>query len=463
MFSGPTYVGSGDTQQVEVPRRRVSLWLVLSMVGVLSGSTSADIGDGVVDQYHKVDPEAPVPTELPELTVADLRKLTGYDGLQFAKGRLRVAGRGTMRSIEPHPREKGILMVTGDRFQFSTFADGRGVGIGSGASRPFFWIKYESKEQFAGRYWVKDLILLPFDPKTREMKWPFWQSKHRMPGHQIEYPGYFVQRTLETPLASESVVGTIDGGRVHYLVLSIFGEYASWSDVVSYEYISLRGKGDAEVAAFHAKPRNRNEKGYAALEKRVPGVQWGLNVADRDAKSAQGLYDEVPTLLGTRANAVDPGLWKDLLQLEGDGRPVQSVDARFKGRETFAELLDWAEDQLTNPANGSIGDFTVPLDELPKERISWISAARLVRYAFRRQGFPCRLIAVERPVDPYPSLLVQVYFPAQDVLWTVDPWKKHIVFRAQNAELERFTHVTTFGRRGPLVFDCHRGGKVMRR
>jgi len=87
-----------------------------------------------------------------------------------------------------------------------------------------------------------------------------------------------------------------------------------------------------------------------------------------------------------------------------------------------------------------------------------ITAAWVVRYAFRRLGFPTTIRCIDFAKMPwYPDLNVQVYIPSMNIVWVMDNYEV-VVFRGESRVLWGLPHVEVTHQGRLPVWDAYVGG-----
>ena len=151
----------------------------LLVTATLARPAEAQIGEGKCENYFDFDPAAGIRDDYPVLKIEDLRKLTLYSKLAIRGAQAVIADGKYLRRLEPHAQQKELLLATSDHFQFTVLKDGNlstaGVPAASKKGLQLLWIKHATRESPDGKPWLKDLVLLPYDRKTKKLlaPWPF--------------------------------------------------------------------------------------------------------------------------------------------------------------------------------------------------------------------------------------------------------------------------------------------------
>lgn len=391
------------------------------LVFIATTLMAAEIEEGKVGKYFSFDPEKGVEANTyPELTLDDLRKITLYSKLLIRGRAVRIADDEHMRSITPHRVDRQLLVVTSDRFRFTTFANGavppKGLRATHRRRLGFLWIKHATREEAPdGKPALKDLILLPYNRKTGKLlgPWPL-DTEIKVGARKLLTGPLFITLYDERPdpkdfpPLEECVAGTFRSGKYDYLVIDVFGGYG-WHNRIGWtEYLPLRGKGAAQIDAFHAPP------GRSQFVRLPSGP--GHTVMDLSPPGAKKLLDELPALLGTKVRSEPSKGWEDLLVLEGEGRPVKAIDDMIQGFGTLGELVGWASTYYDKHNKGStLSEWMTPLDQaLARTPEGHITSMRVLRYAFRRLGFPAVIQGVPYKKNLYPDVHLHVYLPSRN-------------------------------------------------
>ncbi|MCH8969743.1 MAG: hypothetical protein IIA66_11575, partial [Planctomycetes bacterium] len=133
--------------------------------------------------------------------------------------------------------------------------------------------------------------------------------------------------------------------------------------------------------------------------KRFKGIQEECRVMARNNKEIQRLTSLVPEVLAVAAKSEKTQGWEDLLRLEIEDTPVKVIDDMVLELKTLGELIAWANAHYQKNSKGArFSEWAKSLDKAYAENPrSWIVSFRVIRYAFRRQGFPARVIAIPQP------------------------------------------------------------------
>ncbi|MEM7233913.1 MAG: hypothetical protein AAF517_17175, partial [Planctomycetota bacterium] len=225
---------------------------------------------GKVGKYHEIDPnKLEIDAKAyPELSLDDLRKISMFSKLTIRGRKAVVADAKHMRSVAAHPQDRSLLVVTSDHFRFTTFKNAtpplKGTQKAERKQLGFLWIKHATKESAPdGKPWLKDLILLPIKKnKVMVGSWPFHR---KYSPRRAELPLFITQLDPrpewgEFPTADKCVVGIFKSGSSRYLVLDVFGGFSWWGKIGYSEYVSLRGKNQAAIDAFHGGPVGKKKK-----------------------------------------------------------------------------------------------------------------------------------------------------------------------------------------------------------
>ncbi len=434
------------------------------------------VEEGKVLEYRRFDPKQGVPEDLPALTIEDLRKITLYSELKMNGAELEVAGAKHLRRIEPLPGEPTVLVVTSDFHRFTVLRSG--VIASNEISRDaldlykFLWVKHTTRESPDGKPWLKDLLLLPFDPKSRKLagRWPF--DEKREEGRRVIFAdGFFLDdgdprpELSKVPPPEECVVGIFQSGKHSYLVLDVFANLTWWRKVAQLEYLPLRGAEQARIDDFHGDAKRK------LLVKERPGA-WRhptkalvFNVVAA-APAVQAVVKNLPVILEEPAKLENGETWQDVLRLEVTGEPVEAIDSQIEWLETFGDLLAWVNDHLTKHSRPTVTrDWYDPLAKCFAENgDSYIVAMRVARYAMRRMGYPAQVVGVDdRGNHDHPRVQLHVYLPKWKVSLLLDSGGGElIVFAADSARMyELPTAEKTQRGRYPVFEIPLGGGKLM--
>lgn len=437
---------------------------------------SAQIEEGKVGKYLEFNPadskkgeRGVVQTEkYPALSIEDLRKITLYSQLAIRGTKIRIADTKYMRSIEAHPTNKDVLVVTSDHFRFTTLKSGQiqsKVLTKKERERTrFLWIKHATKEQAPdGKPWLKDLILLPYSPKTGHLlgRWPFSTERS-----EFDFP-LFV--TLTDPRPSwgnfpppeKCVVGTFKSGRTSYLVVDVFGGYGWWGQVAATEFFPLRGKGAAVIDAFHGGAKDRRQKKtppWSFQQWRNPQVRTYHEILGTNRAEVTKRIKELPAMMKIPVRSEKTGGFEDLLRLDQEQRPVKAVDDMIVKLRTFGDLMRWADDYGQKRfQSDQFPSWYADLEKLlsGKNKDGHITTMRVLRYAFRRMGFPARIQCNQYSrMHWYPRLGLHIYLPSQDVSWVYFPLNRVLVFRPETAQLWALPTIQDTRRGRIPIFDC---------
>ena len=415
---------------------------VLLLTILARSPLAAQVEEGKVAKYHDFDPEKGVPEgAFPELTLDDLRKITLYSRLMIAGSRVLVADDRHMRKVEAHPADRDVLVVTSDHFRFTTLKNGiippKELGKDDQGRCRFVWVKHATRETAPdGKPWLKDLILLPYDRKTGKLigAWPF--SVPERPESRAEELLFILRadprpRLGDFPPPEKCVAGRFHSGNVDYLVLDVFGAYGWWGKIGWLEFFTLRGKPQAAIDTFHGGAGRwihrpfQSGKSRAAYTVLVTDGSL-LNQTTKDLAELA----ELPVEIG---GVPAPG-WEDLLRLEEENRPVESIDRMIGKLRTFGELIDWSQEYYRQHMEGAyFTDWYQPLEEKLEERGgSYVTSVRVLRYAFRRVGFPARVLCIPEKDAAYPRLLLHVHVPSRG-LSLILPHRPMPVFRSESS------------------------------
>ncbi len=401
-------------------------WILALLVANFARPLAAQIEEGKCAKYLELDPVTGVRDDFPALKIEDLRKLTLYSKLAIRGAQAVIADDKYMRRIEPHPQQKELLLVTSDHFQFTVLKDGNLVAAGvpaeSKKALQMLWIKHATRESPDERPWLKDLILLPYDKKTRAFKapWPFsWPSgasraRDKSSAGFLRFADPRPERA-KLPFESQSVVGTFAAGNVDYLVLDVFGGYGWWGKTAALEFIALRGGNAADIDKFHALTKGppRTIPG----QWRNPKLSTPNEILATSPQSLKALEKKLPAVFQTAVRSEKAAGWEDLLLLDEENQPVKALDNLVADAKTFGDLASWASTYLEKRNGGSEPeDWFGPLDEaLAEDDKPHVTAARSVRYVFRRMGFPAQILAFFRKEVSTPTVFVHAYVPSQRV------------------------------------------------
>lgn len=453
--------------------RRFPVAVVLVIVAITAFVSTADAQKqlGIVDEFFSVDPEKPVDaSKYPTISLEDLRRITRYSNLQMTKkGALFVDDSEHLRGVEPLTKDPDVVRVSGDHFSFTTLRSGqlRGgrLSKASEGDHAYLWIKYESKEQLAGRPQLKDLVLVPFSVKSGKLAESQFLNLllgKTEPTTFIAYAGSTTRLQEESPEARDSVVGVLPATKsVHFLVFSIFGDYQWIGRVGGLEYLAARTSGDLD--AFHAKPKRKKDRSWVAKELRMPAGKSKLIYGARDAAGLESIQKRLPHLLEIESGSVDREGFESLLRLEYKNEPMKSVDAIVGERKNLGELLQWVDVFLSSQkAHGSL-DWSLPLDQRRlDESLSRVLQARVLRYAFRSHGFPARIVGLTRPRYPHsPQLLIEIYLPGHGVSWVIRLARQpiHAVAEVKTGSLARLEWHKTVSAADSVPFELPLGGE----
>lgn len=457
------------------------LFVTLGALGlyVSAARLEAQVEEGKVAKYHDFDEATGIKPEYPALTIEDLRKLTLYSKLVIKGTQVVIADDKYMRKIEPHSREKDLLIVTSDHFRFTVLKDAvfdlKRLG-GAGPGGTFLWIPHATRESPDGKPYLKDLVLLAYNKKTRKLlqPWPFRRSllpSSIEDSDGNERPVFSAAFSLQAadprplqaklPREEKSVAGTFHSGNADYLVLDVFGGYSIWGKVASYEFLPLRGAEAAALDAFHKAPA-KGGRPWANTQWKNPRIQHQHELLAVDPQALARLKAKLPAVLETKIRTEKTEGWEDLLLLDQENLPVKQLDDLLKDVQTFGDLVAWAGTYSENRWNSGffLREWFGPLEEQLRENDrSHIVNARVLRYAFRRMGIPARLHGVCERQPLYPQLLLEVFIPSQGVSWFfVSSYRSHIICEPGSPALFTLPTMTfTFQGKIPL-FDIHLGG-----
>jgi len=438
-----------------------------------SGGSFAQIEEGKAGKYFTFDPQAGVSPDYPKLTLDDLRRLTLYSNLVIKGTQVVLADDKYLRGVEPHFRDKDLLVVTSDHFRFTVLKNGA-VDPKEHPAYKFLWIKHASNELLDGKPWLKDLILLPYQKKPGQLlsPWPFKGRKVSKAEEEWEVPitsGRFSiaaadprPRRLKARVESESVVGTFQSGSSDYLVLDVFGGYSWWGKVAAFEFLPLRGMPQVDIDAFHkAAAGRRTGPPFVENPWRNPRCKYPHTVLVSSMDASKRLQARLPAVLDTKVRTEKPEGWEDLLILDEENLPIKAVDDLLADVKTFGDLVAWASAYLeTRWASGSFhSHWFGPLDEdLREDEKSHIVSARVVRYAFRRMGFPAQIHAVHEKTALYPQLFLEVFLPSQKLSWFITNFRTHVICEPSSSALYALPNLTFTSRGKAPVYDIHLGG-----
>ena len=415
-------------------------------LAVAAPSALAQTEEGIVDKYYAIGKDEKVWDSVPELKLEDLRRITRFSELKITAKKCTVGDRKYMRSVTVR-RQDNVLEVVGDRYRFYTPKNGayefRNLNEKKAPMREMLWIKYESLEEFGGRPRVKDLFLLPVDRKkgTLLYPWPF-SRKASSARHGLEMPMKRYRERMKLPLPHKSVVGVLPvSKRIGYLVVSVYGEFMRWNDRMALEHLALRGKPAANLEAFHDGVKKKGKREWVNRDLRIPNLRWMTSLCAPDQKQVQTLMKVHVDVLKRKRDSVPKKGWEDLLRLEEPNEPVPAIDALIKDKKTFGELVDWAEKYLQGSQQRSDANHWGV--ELKEQNVgsppSLVIAVRVARYAFRRAGFPCRLVGFGTRTAAFPVLTVEAYLPQEGVSWVIAPGAtKHLISVTSNARLSAY-------------------------
>ncbi len=397
----------------------------------------AQVEEGRCEKYFEFDPDGAVDAALPALKIDDLRKLTLYSKLAVAGGQAAIADDRYMRRIEAHIKDKDVLIVTADHFQFTVLKNGV---ISAPSLKPedkkrmssFIWIKHATRESPNGQPWLKDLVLLPYDKKTGKLvqPWPFQPPKDLAArGTRFSLrAGDPLPARLKLPDERKSVVGTFAAGKQTYLVIDVFGGYSWWGKVGAVEYLAMRGAAPAALDAFHKWSKDKPPK-FVQQSWTQPGIhQTGMILAGTQP-AAQALLKALPQIMKIPVKSEAAKGWEDLLLPEEGQAALPDIDAQLKDAKTFGEVLGWAGAFLEKKRGASMyQDMASPLPKTLKSSPEGaLACLRVARYAFRAAGFPCQILGLDQLPAPYsPIAFLQVYVPSRRKSFILQPGSRTI-------------------------------------
>ncbi|MBI4601570.1 MAG: hypothetical protein HY721_06380 [Planctomycetes bacterium] len=453
-------------------RARWARALCAAVALAAAGRATAQIEEGKVGKYLEYDEAAGVRPDYPALTIDDLRKVTLYSKLAIRGSQVVIADAAYLRGIEAHPRDKDLLIVTSDHFRFTVLKNAA-IDPREGPGYKFLWIQHATKETLDGKPWLKDLVLLPYQKKTGKLlsPWPFKGRKSANPDRDVPFrdarfsiaAGDPRPARLKAPPEAQCVVGTFHSGNADYLVLDVFGGYSWWGKVASQELLPLRGAAPAAIDAFH-KAAGARKAGPPFVESpwRNPRSKNTHSVLATTADGAKRLAAKLPAILETKVRSEVAEGWEDLLLLDEENLPIKALDDLLKDAKTFGDIVAWAGTYSENRWDSGLfhTEWFGPLEEdLKESERSHIVNARVLRYAFRRMGFPAQVHGVHEKIALYPHLLLEVFIPSQRVSWFfISNHRTHVICEPESPVLYALPNMT-FTFRGKLpLFDIHLGG-----
>jgi hypothetical protein len=430
--------------------------------------------EGKADKYFDFDEKEGVKLEYPALSIEQLRRICLYSKLDIKGSQLQVADDKYMHRIEPHQRDKELLVVTSDHFRFTVLKNGvidpKLLSAESRKRYQFLWIKHATKESPDGKPWLKDLVLLPYDPKTRKLlnPWPFSRivDKTVVGSQAYRWPSFLAAADARPgrgkfPDETKSVIGTFQSGRVHYLVIDVFGGYSWWGKVAASEFIALRNVSPLEMELFHKAAKGTAAPQWAAVPWKNPRVRLQHEMLATNREKALALARKLPAVLDIPVRSEKTEGWEDLLLLDAENQPVKALDDQLQNVKTFGDLIVWASDYMDSRLGPAyFQHWFKPLsDRLAEDERSHLVAIRALRYACRRMGFPAQIICLPEKAPLYPRVYMHVFIPSQKVSWVLLPGPKmHSICEPESPVLYTLPTVTQSFRGKIPVFDSHLGG-----